>query len=441
LAATLVAIFLSAGLLYLTLNQGPSILYNGALKIDSYGAFLFLFVSIVSFLVTFASFNQTKKWTTAPSYFSLLLLITVGVYYLVSVNDLVLLLSAWALISVAAYALVALKKDEAALEGASKYALMGVLASVFLLFGIAILIGLTGATTDMTSIAKIATTTNLPLTLIAIIMLIVGIGFKIGIVPFHGWLPDVYGGVNPITVSFISTILKVSGVIALLRILYPFASLLGDRWFILFSILAIVTMTFGNIAALIQRNVQRMMAYSSIAQVGYILVGFAAATTVDGAALGVQGIALHLVMYILATSGVFIALAYIEQKGVRTDLSGISGLWKKMPVLSVGVSILVLSLIGMPPLLGFWSKFLYLFIAPLQNAWWLTLIAIVNTGISVGYYGQIILSLFTARPPTENTQVKERFKDPEVIVIVIAAAVTIILGLGLAPVIAQALTI
>lgn len=441
MAATLVAIFLSAGLLYLTLNQGPSILYNGALKIDSYGAFLFLFVSIVSFLVTFASFNQTKKWTTAPSYFSLLLLITVGVYYLVSVNDLVLLLSAWALISVAAYALVALKKDEAALEGASKYALMGVLASVFLLFGIAILIGLTGATTDMTSIAKIATTTNLPLTLIAIIMLIVGIGFKIGIVPFHGWLPDVYGGVNPITVSFISTILKVSGVIALLRILYPFASLLGDRWFILFSILAIVTMTFGNMAALIQRNVQRMMAYSSIAQVGYILVGFAAATTVDGAALGVQGIALHLVMYILATSGVFIALAYIEQKGIRTDLSGISGLWKKMPVLSVGVSILVLSLIGMPPLLGFWSKFLYLFIAPLQKAWWLTLIAIINTGISVGYYGQIILSLFTARPPTENTQVRERIKDPEVIVIVIAAAVTIILGLGLAPVIAQALII
>lgn len=441
MAATLIAIFLSAGLLYLTLNQGPSILYNGALKIDSYGAFLFLFVSIVSFLVTFASFNQTKKWTTAPSYFSLLLLITVGVYYLVSVNDLVLLLSAWALISVAAYALVALKKDEAALEGASKYALMGVLASVFLLFGIAILIGLTGATTDMTSIAKIATTTNLPLTLIAIIMLIVGIGFKIGIVPFHGWLPDVYGGVNPITVSFISTILKVSGVIALLRVLYPFASLLGDRWFILFSILAIVTMTFGNIAALIQRNVQRMMAYSSIAQVGYILVGFAAATTVDGAALGVQGIALHLVMYILATSGVFIALAYIEQKGIRTDLSGISGLWKKMPVLSVGVSILVLSLIGMPPLLGFWSKFLYLFIAPLQKAWWLTLVAIINTGISVGYYGQIILSLFTARPPTENTQVKERIKDPEVIVIVIAAAVTIILGLGLAPVIAQALII
>jgi NADH-quinone oxidoreductase subunit N len=441
LAATLIAIFLSAGLLYLTLNQAPTIIYNGALKIDSYGAFLFLIVSVAASLVTFASFNQTKKWTTAPSYFSLLLLITVGVYYLVSVNDLVLLLAAWALVSVAAYALVALKKDEAALEGASKYALMGVLASVFLLFGIAILIGLTGATTDMNLIAKAATSANLPLTLIALVMLIVGIGFKIGIVPFHGWLPDVYGGVNPITVSFISTVLKAAGVIALFRVLYPFASLLGDRWFILFSVLAIVTMTFGNIAALIQRNVQRMMAYSSIAQVGYILVGFAAATSGAGAAIGVQGIALHLTTYILATSGVFIALAYIEQKGIRTDLSGISGLWRKMPILSIGIGILVLSLIGMPPLLGFWSKFLYLFIAPLQTAWWLTLIAIINTGISVGYYGQIILSIFTTRPSGESVQAKEHFKDPEVIVIIIAASLTIILGLGLVPVIAQALTI
>jgi len=128
---------LSFGLIMVTQSQGPSIIYNGALKIDTYGAFLFLVVSLGAFLVTLASFRQTKGWSTAPSYFSLLLIITVGVYYIVSVNDLVLLLAAWALVSVAAYALVAVKKDESALEGASKYALMGVAASAFLLFGIA----------------------------------------------------------------------------------------------------------------------------------------------------------------------------------------------------------------------------------------------------------------------------------------------------------------
>ena len=442
LLATFVAILLSFGLLYLTVNQGSSIIYSGALKIDSYGAFLFLLVSIGTFLITYASFNQTKKWTTTPSYFSLMLLVAVGVYYLISVNDLVLLLAAWALVSIGAYALVAVKKDEAALEGASKYALMGVAASAFLLFGIAILIGLTGATTDMTSVAQVASQANLPLTLIAVIMLVVGIGFKIGIVPFHGWLPDVYGGVNSITVSFISTVLKVSGVIALLRIVYPFAAVLGDRWLVLFSVLAIVTMTFGNIAALIQRNVQRMMAYSSIAHVGYILVGFAAATSAVGATYGVQGIALHLTAYFLATSGVFVGLSYLAEKGIKTDLDGIGGLWRKMPVLSVALVILILSLVGMPPLLGFWSKFVYLFISPIQVAPWLALIAIANTGISVGYYGQIIKSIFLTHPQHKNVvEQKERVRDPEILMIIAVTSLTIILGLGVVSILAPILTV
>jgi len=441
LAATAVAIVLSAVLFALTLNQGALTLYNNALIIDSFGAFLFLIVSIVSFVVTLASFRQTKGWTTAPSFFSLLLIITAGVYFIISVNDLVLLLAAWSLISVGAYALVAIKKDEASLEGASKYAIMGVTASVFLMFGVFLLIGLTGTTTNLTAMAQAATAANLPLTMIAIIMIVVGIGFKIGIVPFHGWLPDVYGGVNTITVSFVSTVLKVAGVLALFRILYPFAAVLGDKWLILFSILSIATMTFGNIAALIQRNVQRMMAYSSIAQVGYILVGFAAATSATGAAIGEQGIALHLTAYVLATSGIFIALAYIKQKGIQTDLNGVGGLWRKMPVLSIGMTVLLLSLIGMPPLLGFWSKFFFLFISTIQVAPWLSLIAIINTGISVGYYGQIIRSIFLSNPQKENIQLKESLKDPEVIAIIVVASLTIILGLGLAPFIAQRLTL
>ncbi len=441
LAATLAAILLSGALLYVTTNQGASVIYNGALRIDSFGAFLFLIVSIGSFLSILASFNQTKKWTTAPSYFSLILLITVGVYYLISVNDLVLLLAAWGLVSIGAYALVAVKKDQAALEGASKYALMGVTASAFLLFGVAILIGLTGATTDMSLIARTATSANLPLVLVALIMLVVGIGFKIGIVPFHGWLPDVYGGVNAITISFVASILKVSGVITLLRIVYPFAAVLGDRWLILFSVLSIITMTFGNIAALIQRSVQRMMAYSSIAHVGYILVGFAAATSAAGAVYGLQGIALHLTAYVLATSGVFVALSYLAEKGVKTDLDGIGGLWRKMPVLSLVLVILLLSLIGMPPLLGFWSKFVYLFIAPIQVAPWLTLIAIINTGISVGYYGQIIRSVFLTQPQADSVQAKENIKDPEIVMIIVAAAITILLGLGIVSLIAPILTL
>lgn len=439
LVVSIIAILLSSGLVILTQNQEPTILYEEALKIDPYGAFLFLVISLGVFLVNLASFKQTKDWPTAPSYFSLILVITIGVFYIVSANDLVVFLAAWSLVSVAAYALVAIKKDTNALEGAGKYALMGVTASTFILFGIAILIGLTNITTDMNNIAEFAASTNFPLTLIAIIMFVVGIGFKIGIVPFHGWLPDVYGNVNPITISFISTILKVSGVVAILRIIYPFAAYLGDRWLILFAVLSIINMTFGNIAALIQRSVQRMMAFSSIAHVGYMLVGFAAATSGIGAIYGVQGIALHLATYVLATTGIFVALAYLNKKGFKTDLDGIRGLWKKMPVLSIAILILLLSLIGVPPLVGFWSKFVYLFISTIEVAPWLTLIAIINTGISVGYYGQIIKNIFLTQPQEEKTEVKESIKDPEMIAMIITAALTIILGLGIVSVIAPLL--
>ncbi len=440
LAATLTALLLSFALISLTLNEGPSFIYNGALRIDIYGAFLFLLVSLGTFLVTVASFRQTKTWTTAPSYFSLLLIIVAGVYYLISVNDLVLLLAAWALVSVASYALVAVKKDESSLEGASKYALMGVAASSFMLFGIAILIGLSGATTDMNAIARTASAASLPLTLIALIMLVVGIGFKVGVVPFHGWLPDVYGGVNPLVISFVAATIKVAGIATLLRIAYPFASVLGGRWLALFAILSIVTMTFGNVAALVQRNVQRMMGYSSLAHVGYILVGFAAATSGAGAAYGTQGVALHLATYVLATVGIFVALAYLVDKGMKTDLDDMSGLWRKMPVFSVALVILVLSLIGVPPLLGFWSKFLYLFISPIEVAPWLTLIAIINTGISVGYYGQIIRYVFLTRGRDENHGLTEKIRDPEMIVVLTSAVLTIILGLGLATFLGSILT-
>lgn len=440
LIALLVAMVFSFGLMSLTLINGPELVYGGALKVDFYGAFLFTIATLGAFLVTLASFTQTKKWTTAPSYFSLLLLTLVGVYFIISVNDLVLLLAAWALVSVASYAIVAVKKDESSLEGSSKYALMGITASAFMLYGIAILYGVSGST-DINAIAQFAATTGSPAILVAVIMLVVAFGFKIGVVPFHGWLPDVYGGVHPLLIAYIAAVIKVAGVAALLRIVYPFAVSLGERWLVLFAALSIVTMTFGNVAALIQRNVQKMMAYSSLAHIGYILVGFAAATGGVGAGYGIQGIGLHLAAYILATTGIFVALAYMAEKGVRTDLESISGLWRRMPVLSTSTAILVLSLIGMPPLLGFWSKFLYLFISTVRVAPWLTLVAIANTGLSVGYYGQIIRYIFSTSGTSESTMSAERLRDPEVIAVVLATVLTLVLGLGLAPSIASMLNL
>ncbi|OGD45823.1 hypothetical protein A3K70_04595 [Candidatus Bathyarchaeota archaeon RBG_16_48_13] len=438
LAAILLALALSIGLLSLTLGNPPTYVYDGALKIDAYGAFLFTITSLGALFVTLASFTHTSKWTTAPSYFSLILIITVGVYYIIAVNDLVLLLAAWALVSVASYAFVGIKKDEASLEGAAKYALMGIVASAFLLFGIAILYGVTGST-DIRTIVQAASPANMQAILTAIIMIVAAFGFKVGIVPFHGWLPDVYGGVNPILVSYIAGIVKVSGIAALLRIVYPFAPKLGVSWLFLFAAFAIVTMTFGNVAALIQRNFQKMMGYSSLAHVGYMLVGFAAGGSGVSATIGAQGIALHLATYALATTGIFVALSYLAEKGLGTDLDGIAGLWRKMPILSSCIVILVFSLIGMPPLIGFWSKFMYLFFSVIEIAPWLALIAVINTGVSVGYYAQIIRYVLSTRGTDDRNEVRENPRDPAVIAVVLTTVLTVALGLGLAPVLASLL--
>jgi NADH:ubiquinone oxidoreductase subunit 2 (subunit N) len=264
-------------------------------------------------------------------------------------------------------------------------------------------------------------------------MFIAAFGFKLGIVPFHGWLPDVYGNVDPILVSFIASVTKILGMAVIFRILVPLSPALGQNWLVLFAFLSIITMTFGNIAALTQRNIQRMMAYSAISHVGYMLVGFVAVTTATGATIGVQGIILHLTTYTIATIGIFVALAYLIEKGVGTNLNSIRELWRRMPILSVSMIILVLSLLGMPPFLGFWSKFIYLFVSTLEVAPWLTFIAIINTGISVGYYGQILRYMFLARRSGDGGVVITETVNPQLITVVVCAALTVVLGLVIGP--------
>ncbi|MCS7115920.1 MAG: NADH-quinone oxidoreductase subunit N [Nitrososphaerota archaeon] len=432
----LIALFISLFLLYLTYNFSV-LLYDGVVKVDFYGAFLALLAMIGTLLVLIASMHEVRRWSTGPSFYSLLPLTLLGVLYTIFLNDIILLFIAWTLVSVASYALVGIKKDEDSLEGAAKYALMGIMATTFMLFGLAFIYGLTGSTKISEMVQYLKPLSNEPLFLIGFILLIASFSFKIGVVPFHGWLPDVYGGVHPSLVSFVAGVVKIVGIAALLRVVYPLAQIVGEVWLVIFSILSIITMTFGNIAALVQRNVQRMMAYSSIAHAGYILLGFVAAIG-TGYLYGLQGIALHISTYVFAKIGIFVALAYLSRMGLRLDLEGLGGLSKRMPITSISITMLLLSLIGVPPLLGFWSKFPYLFLSTIDIAPWLTFIAIVNSGISVGYYVQVIRYMFFVGSKVE---IVESIKDPEFIVILITTLATIILGLGIAPLIASTLTL
>ncbi len=359
-----------------------------------------------------------------------------GVYYLIFVNDFVLLIAAWALVSVASYVIAGIRKDAKSVEGAVKYAIMGVLASVLLLFAVANIYSLTGTTnigevvSSLSSVSS-GSTVHQNVLLLSVLIFISALGFKIGIVPFHSWLPDVYGGVHPIPVSFLAGVIKIAGVAVIIRILFPLAQLIGNIWLVIFALLSIFSMTFGNIVALVQSNVQRMMAFSSIAHVGYILTGVTAISSIGlgdkvfGIEFALPGIAIHLFAYSIAKIGIFVTIAYLLRSKIGTMLNDLKGIGISMPKLSVSILILLFSLMGVPPLLGFWGK-LYLFTSVVALAPWLTLIALLNSGISIGYYAQVIRYMFFMEG---EKRIVEKDKDAEVTVLLITAVLTIILGI------------
>ncbi|NIN51898.1 MAG: hypothetical protein GTN80_01920 [Nitrososphaeria archaeon] len=427
IATLVISLMLIGYLSNITMSGSRHIIYGGSFQVDFYGCFFAFIATSGAILISIASLGEASSWTTAPSYYSLILLAVLGVYYLVFVNDLVLLLTAWTLLAVVSYVFAGVKKDENSIEGAAKYALMGIAASALMIYAIAVVYGLAGITEISQPASYIPLAREYtPMLLAGVMLFTAAFGFKIGVVPFHGWLPDVYGGIHPNLVAFLAGVVKVAGIAILIRIIYPLAPLLGDRWLMLFALLAIATMTFGNIVALIQRNIQRMMAYSSIAHVGYILVALSAANSAAGGLFGLEGIALHVASYMLAKVGMFTLLAYMMRKGVSPYLDDMRGMGRFMPLNTAAMTILLLNLMGVPPLIGFWSK-LYIFISVVDIAPWLTLIAILNSGVSIGYYAQIIRYAYFG---DSRKDVKEDIHDVESFVVLVTAVLTVIVGLG-----------
>lgn len=423
-------------------HQGTAI-YYGALIFDTYGATIMIATTVGALFVLIASTSEVRSWSTATSYYSLIPIALIGIYYMSLANDILLMLASWTLASVASYVFAGLKKDINSIEGAVKYSIMGILATVTMLYAIAILYGITG-TTNIQSIAgiiyKLESSQNLLLIKIALIMFIASFGFKFGIFPFQAWLPDVYGGVHPISVAYLAGVIEALPIVAFVRLLtiFPTSPMLQSTWIIAVSLFSVLTMTFGNMVALVQRNIQRILAYSTIAHAGYFLVGFTASgisitKTISGtpaSVLGLQGVALHVIAYIIAKTGLFIGLSYILRKIGSVDLDLIKGLGRSLPITSISMSILILSLMGLPPLLGFWSKLL-LFLSVAGEIPLLALIAALNSGISVAYYIMIIKNMYFVQSKT--MQNLEKIKDSEVIVIIIASLLTVLLGLGIAP--------
>jgi len=362
-------------------------------------------------------------------YYSLLLFSTLGMLIISSGNDLIILFLGLELVSIPLYILSGfartnLKSNEAAL----KYLLLGVFATAFLLYGIALIYGSTG-TIKLPLIAKMLADTAIssnPLLFIGMGLLIIGFGFKVALVPFHMWTPDVYEGAPTSVTAFMSVGVKAAGFAALLRILLTALDKLQFSWVSILVVLAILTMTVGNVIALAQTNIKRMLAYSSIAHAGYILVGLVA-----GSRLGVSSILFYLVVYALMNLGAFAVVILVGRKGDQSlHINDYAGLGYRYPLMGAAMSVFLLSLAGIPPTAGFVGKF-YIFSAAVKEGFIkLAIIGVLNSALSLFYYLRVMVIMYMREP--EKKEVSPIHFSPG-LVIALLIAVLGILYLGILP--------
>jgi NADH-quinone oxidoreductase subunit N len=383
-----------------TLYGRNSFGFGGMLVVDNMAVFFKLLFLLAAALVLLASETFTERiGEYTAEFYSLILFCTVGLMLMASTNE---LMSIYLSLEISSLSLAFLttwaKRELRSSEAGLKFFVLSAISSAVLLFGMALLYGITGRT-DLRAISQVLTQNASPAALLAMSMLVAGFGFKIAAVPFQFWTPDVYEGApTPIT-AYLSTASKAAGLAVIIRI---FDIALGSGaiqgiWIDLFVALSIITMTVGNLAALLQGNLKRMLAYSSIAHVGYMLMGLAAATT-----FGISSVLFYLLVYAFTNIGAFAVVIVMSRYVEGEDLDQYAGLARRAPVLSAILAICLLSLAGLPPLAGFFSK-LYLFWAAAERGLYVTVVlGVINSAISLYYYARVIRAMYTAEPTTDR---------------------------------------
>ena len=399
---------------------------------DTFSGFFAIAMLIVAIMTTVGSINYMRKLKHHAVYYSLILLSAIGMVLVAYSTDLVMLFIAWELMSIPTYVLAGFnKKDPRSNEAAIKYFLFGALASAIIIYGISIAYGLTGSTNIAEVIQGFAALDAefIPLGLLAVGLFIAGFGFKMGLVPFHMWLPDAYEGSPPPITALLAAGTKKAGFAAALRVVVMGTIALNIDWTLALGIIAVMTMTVGNIAAIMQKNLSRMLAYSSIGHAGYILIGLAIAPF---SSVGVSGAMFHVLNHAVMKGAAFIAIAGIVTTLAVTNLDKLKGLGRKMPITSLGLVISLLALAGVPPLTGFWSK-LMLFGGALEAgpvaAWapWLAIAGVLNSALSLAYYGWIMRKMYF------EGETEKRVSEPKSVIAVMIFSIIFMVGFGVYP--------
>lgn len=395
--------------------------YSGMILVDGFSFFFNLTIILILIMTVLVSINYQRFFAgiNCGEFYSLLLFAAVGMSFMAAAGNLILLFVALELMSVSIYVLVGFHKNELrSIEAALKYFLLGAFAASFLLLGFAFLFGVTGSMDLLTMTAYIQghpEVLHSGLFVAGVLLTLTGFGFKISMVPFHMWTPDVYEGAPTVITGFMATGVKAAAFAALVRVfMVPLGTLPVD-WSMVLWVGAVLTMTVGNIIALVQENIKRMLAYSGIAHAGYLLIG-----VVAGSELAQAGILFYLLGYAFMNVGAFGVLALLGKKETEYNtLADFNGLGLKHPVLGLGMAVFMFSLAGIPPTGGFMGK-LYIFSAAIDSGYlWLVVIGALNSVVSIYYYLRVIVVMYFKDPSRETVP----FPSP-------SPAITV--GLGLA---------
>jgi NADH-quinone oxidoreductase subunit N len=430
LASLGVAFILTLGIL----GQN-GVAFAGAISIDSFAAYFELAILIAAMFTVLMSLDYASEHHLAGAeYYSLLLFSALGMMLMATAGDLIVIFLGLETMSLAVYVLAGIARpDPKSGEAAIKYFLLGAFSTGFLLYGIALVYGATGTIKlgPIHAVLDSGAMASNPMLLLGIGMLVIGFGFKVAAVPFHMWTPDVYEGAPTPVTAFMAVGVKLAAFAGFVRIFLVGLGSMSGQWWVVLWVIAALTMTVGNVIAVVQTNIKRMLAYSAIAHAGYLLVGMAVGAPAGGAIL------YYLLAYAFTNLGAFAVVIALERRGVVsnkiTDYRGLAG---REPLLAAAMAVFMLSLTGVPPLAGFVGKF-YLFYSALHQGYvWLVIIAVLNSVISAYYYFSVIVAMYMQEGGVEVQTLSAR--PALVAAIGLAAIATVLIGIYPQPYIVSA---
>ncbi len=394
-----------SGVALLFLNQcfswgrfGPVL--HGSLSMDGVSFFFKIIFLLAGFFVLFMAREYQGHLKRGHSEFTLLILFSlIGMTFLASASDFLLFFISLEIITVSLYIMTAYLRDEnLSIEAGVKYLILGTLSTAVFLYGLSFIYGPAGSTSYAEIQKKLLLLGHLPISFrFGLVLVVSALGFKIAAVPFHLWVPDIYEGAPTPVTAYLAIGAKAAGFAALMRLMLTVFSPAREELTALFSVLSALTIIYGNLGAIPQTNLKRLLGYSSIGHAGYLLIGLAAFSH-----SGNEALLYYLLSYLFSTGGAFLVVIAVTKYSKTEEISELAGLSKKSPLLAAGMLLSLLSLAGIPPLAGFFAKFYLLWAGVKAGLLWLVLIGLLNVITSLYYYLKVVKWMYVDKPLSES---------------------------------------